>query len=335
VTEPESRGREAPTLELNDAIFRSPGGAAALAPAVSLHTDARRVGLVGDWQPLFRALSGQATIASGTARVLGCDLDVALARGVVGFAACDATLPSSFSVREYLEHAARLSHGSRARAHADARRTLDEYGLSELATQKLGRLLPYQSRALSIACAALIAPEVIWLEAPLRDLDAASADYVARLCAHAATRSRLIVSAALPSTPSPERTLLDDCAELFVMQHGTLVAEGPPETVFAPSARFLVSITGVKASEFAGALTGAGCRLTQQTNRAAFGALLATSSRVTRYLVELPQPASPDLVLDTALEQGVTVLELEPLFGAQTLASRAHPESDARGISPL
>lgn len=319
MTEPQSPAREAATLELRDAIFRS--ARAAPAAPLSLHSDARRIGLVGDWQPLFRTLSGEAGIASGKARIFGCDLDVALARGVVGFAPCDQALPSSFSAREYLEHAARLSHGSRTRAQADARRTLDEYGLSELATQKLGRLPPYQLRALSIACAALTAPPVIVLETPLRDLDAASADYVARLCAHAATHSRLLVSAALPSTPSPERSLLDDCAELFLVQHGALVAEGPPELVFAPSARFLVSITGIKAGDFAGALTGAGCRLTQQTSRTTFNALLAPGSRVTRYLIELPQPASPDLVLDTALEQGVTVLELEPLFDPQTLAS--------------
>ena len=303
---------QAATLELREASFRR-AGSSVVGP-FSLRSEARSVGLIGAWEPLFLALTGAATVASGSANVLGCVIGDALASGVVGFAPCDPPLPASFSVREYLEHAARLSHGSRTRAADDARRTLAEFGLAELAAHKLGQLLPYQTRALGIAVAALGAPPVLCLEAPLRGLDASSADYIARLCAHAAERSRVVVSSALPSTPSAERALLDTCGELFLLQHGALVAHGSAEAVFAPSARYLLTLVGAKSAELATALSNAGCKLSQQASPTTFSALLAAGSRVTRYLVELPTPGSPDLLLDSARGAGVTVLELEPLF---------------------
>jgi ABC-type Na+ transport system ATPase subunit NatA len=300
------------TLELEGATFRRAG--AALSAPLSLRSDARRIGLVGAWEPLFLALSGQASVSSGIARIFGCEIESALARGVVGFAPCDPQLPASFTVREYLEHAARLNHGSRARARDDARRTLEDLGLGELTQLQLGRLVPHQARALGIAFAALTTPAVLCLETPLRGLDAASADYVARLCAHVAERSSVILSSALPQSPSAERALLEACDELFRLEHGALVAQGPPLAVFAPGARYLLTLTGSQHTELALALTRAGCKLTAQAAPTEFSGLLAPDRVVTRYLVELPEAGSPDLLLDSALGAGVTVLELEPLL---------------------
>lgn len=301
-----------PTLELREASFRRAGEPATA--ALSVCSRARRVGLIGEWQPLFQALTGDARGAGGSAWIFGCELELSLAHGVVGFAPCDPPLPASLSVREYLEQSARLSHGSRARAQHEAQRMLDEYGLVQLGSQKLAQLQLYQSRALGIALAALTAPPVLCLEAPMRGLDAASADYVARLCAHAAQQSLLIVSAELPSTPSAERALLEQCDELFLLQRGVLVAHGAPQSVLAASPRYLLTLVGARDSEWVSALTAAGCAVSERPSSTAFSALLSPGSRVTRYLVELPrETASPDLLLDAALDAGVTVLELEPL----------------------
>src|SRR5689334_19270761 len=104
----------APTLDLRQFMPRAPG--ASWSSPISLRADAPRVGLVGDWQPLFELLVGRAETFGGTATVLGCALESAVSRGVLGYAACDPPLPGSFSVTEYLQHAARLSHGSASRA---------------------------------------------------------------------------------------------------------------------------------------------------------------------------------------------------------------------------
>lgn len=299
------------TLELHEATFRRAG--ATLLAALSVRSNARRIGLVGDWEPLFRTLTGDANISSGSAQIFGCELGAAIDRGIVGFAACDPALPASLSVRDYLQHAARLSHGSHSRATSDARRTLDEYGLTELASLELAQLVLHQRRALGIACAALTAPPVLVLEAPLRDLDAASASYVARLCTHAGERSQLIVSSGAPSTPSAERALLDECDELFLLQRGALVAHGPPNVVFAAGTRYLLTLAGQNGGELSATLEASGCQLSELTSPTTFQGLLTEGRHVCRYCVELPNSGSPDLLLDAALAAGMTVLELEPV----------------------
>ena len=289
---------EPATLELRDVTIRRAGSA--LLTSVSLRTDAQRVGLVGDWEPLFEALTGHAQVASGSAQFLGVELRQALARNVVGFAPCDPALPGSFSVLEYLRHAARLSHGSPARALADSKRALEEYRLSELATRKLSQLARFERRALGIVCASLSAPPVLCLETPLRGLDAEPADYIARLCTEAAKRSRLIVSANFPRAPSPEHALLDACQELCVISRGAVLAQGAPNQILAPSTRYLLCVRGAKAAAFSGVLEAAGCRLSE-------------SGGPGRYLVELPEGGSSDLLLDAALGSQLVVLELRPL----------------------
>ena len=296
-------GDAAPTLELRQFTSRSPG--AAWRAPLTLRADARRVALVGDWEPLFQVLGARAEVGGGNATILGCALESAIRHGILGFAACDPPLPGSFSVTEYLQHAARLSHGSASRAAHDAKRALERYGLSELAKRKLAELALYQRRALGIAFATLTEPAVACLEAPLRGLDAPSADYVARLCVEAAARSRLVLSAALPSSPSPERSLLDACDEVFVLAHGVLVAHGAPSAVFGAGSRYALRVKGEKIEDFAGALRSRGVRL-------------EAHPEVGRFNVELPSSSSEstDVLLDAALDHGLIVLELEPIFVA-------------------
>jgi ABC-type cobalamin/Fe3+-siderophores transport system ATPase subunit len=292
-----TRSSERATLELRDVTIRRAGSA--LLSSLSVRSEAHRVGLIGDWEPLFQALTGRAHL-SGSAQILGCELQQALSRGVVGFAPCDAPLPGSFSVLEYLRHAARLSHGSPARALADSKRALDEYRLSDLAPRKLAQLAVFERRALAIVCASLTTPPVLCLETPLRGLDAEPADYIARLCNEAAKRSRVIVSANFPSAPSPEYALLDACQELCVLSRGAALAQGAPNQILAPSTRYWLRVSGAKAAVFSGVLEAAGC-------------LVRERDGVGRYLVELPGRGTSDLLLDAALASELVVLELRPL----------------------
>jgi sodium transport system ATP-binding protein len=294
-----SEGHAEPvTLELRDVTIRRAGSA--LLTSLSVRSDAHRLGLIGDWEPLFQALTGRAQLSSGSAQLMGCPLERALSRNVVGFAPCDAPLPGSFSVLEYLRHAARLSHGSPARALSDSKRALEQYRLEELATRKLGQLALFERRALAIVCAALSTPPVLCLETPLRGLDAEPADYIARLCNEAAKRSRVIASASFPSAPSPEHALLDACQELCVLSRGALVGQGTPTQILAPSTRYWLSVSGAKAGTFSALLEAAGCRLRERDG-------------LGRYLVDLPESGTSDLLLDAARASELVVLELRPL----------------------
>jgi len=290
-----------PTLELQRFVLRSAGPT--WGAPLSVRSNARCIGLVGDWEPLFQVLSGRDEAASGSANILSCPLETAISRGILGYAACDAVLPGSFTVSEYLRHAARLTHGSSSRALHDAQRALDRYGLAELAKRKLAELALYQRRALGIALSTLTAPPVVCLEAPLRGLDAPSADYIARLCGEAAAHSRVLLSAALPASPSPERSLLDACDELLVHARGAIVAQGAPEAVFAAGARYSLSVRGERIAAFSAALHEAGVRLEPRAQPGSFSVVLPDAAN-----------ASTDLLLDTALDHGLVVVELEPLF---------------------
>ena len=292
---PSSNGAQ-PTLELRQFTLRS---AAQWASPVSVCSHAARIGLVGDWQPLFELLSGRGQALGGSAQVLGCELESAIARGILGFAACDVPLPGSFTVTEYLEHAARLSHGSLRRAEREAQRALDRYGLGELAKRKLAQLVLYQRRALGIAVSTLTAPPVVCLEAPVRGLDAPSTVYITQLCREASAHSRVILSSALPNAASAERSLLEACDELFVSRLGTKVTHGAPSQIFAGSTHYGITVKGAQIAAFAQALSGAGVRLEPRAEAGSFNA-------------ELPENGSSDLLLDAALDHGLIVLELEP-----------------------
>lgn len=298
--EPTAHG-EPPTLELHALGVRRAGSA--LLAGLSLSSHAARIGLIGDWSGLFQALTAQAEVAAGTGRIFGTEIAHALAQGTVSFAPCDPPLPSSFTIAEYLRHAARLSHGSAARAVRDAQQVLEDYGLAEFAKRKLSELASHQRRALGIACAALAAPAVVCLEAPLRGLDVEAADYIVRLCGIAAQRSRVIVSSGVPGSPSPDRSLMDGCEQLFWLERGTLIRQGTPAEVFAPGLRYALTVKGAQVAAFSAALGTAGCRLSQRDGAG-------------RYWVELPEHGSSDLLLDAALAAELVVLELEPLLSA-------------------
>ena len=291
------RHRDVPTLELREVGWRGEGGASASLGFSSL---AQRIGWVGDAQPLLRALLGQEPIARGTARILGSELGHAIADGVLGVAPCDPELPPTFTVTEYLEHAARLTHGSRRRALKDAALALSRFDLGGLAPRVLSRLAPFERRALGIVTASLTSPPVVLLEAPLRGLDAPAADYIASLCTRAGEHSRVIVSSGYPRTPSAERTLLDSCDELFVIEHGVLIAHGSPSAVFTPTRHYQITVKGAQIAAFSSALSAAQCKLSALAQLGSFN-------------VELPPESSTDLLLDTALAHDLTVLDLEPL----------------------
>src|SRR6187402_2150410 len=110
------------TLELANVAFLGSS-----AEPLSLSSSGRRLGLVGDWEPLFRAFLEPRAITQGKARVIGLEPSAALGSGRVGLALCDPALPVEFSVREYLEQAARLAHGSASKGSSEAQRSLDRF----------------------------------------------------------------------------------------------------------------------------------------------------------------------------------------------------------------
>ncbi len=292
------------TLELRAARFRE---SAESVEALTLRSEARVVGMIGEWGAFFRALTGAGV--EGAARVCGFSLDEALAAGIAGFAPCDPDLPPSFTVTEYLEHAARLAHGSRSRAKTDFRRALDDFALAPIAATKLAELTLGERRMLVVATAALGAPAVCLLEAPLRGLDAAASDRLVRACRKIAERSRVIVSSEAPSTPSPARALLDACGESFWLERGKLSAHGTAAQLLARSSRYQVTFAGARSKPLEEALIAADCSLALRDDG------IINGKPASRYTMAAPNDATATKILDVAASKSITVLELEPLRG--------------------
>lgn len=300
----------APTLELDAAIFAREG-AAPEAP-LTLQFAAGQLGLVGDWDVLFEAALGTARRVSGTAQMAGSAIEDCLAQGTVGLAMCDPVLPGSFTVDSYLAHAARLAHGHKARAEADAARVLADFGLRDLAGKKLASLVPYQRRALGIATAALGRPRVICLQTPLFGLDAAAADYVHALVRRAREQCPVVVTGPRPISPSPEQALFDDCDCVALRAHGTLVAQGPPAAVFSGQARYLLTLVGSNGARFEDIVRGSGSQIAPTHAPANLPNVLPTEVSPHSYVVDLAPGASTDVLLDAALDTEMLVVELEP-----------------------
>jgi len=299
----------APTLELGAAVFRRDG--VDLNAALSLRSDARRLGLVGDWGFVFDALTGHARCVSGSATIAGAPFEGALASGRVGVAACHAPLPEVLTVRDYLGHAARLCHGQARRAAEEAERALTEFDWHQLGERKLGLLVPHQKRALAIIQASLGGPELVCVQSPLLGLDAQSADYVLTLLERVAARSRLIVTALLPLTPSPDRNLLDACSELVVRERAGLTS-GPPDVVLEPPPRYLLTLVGRGGAEFSAIVSAAGARLSSARVFESVSRVLPRDAQLTSYLVDLPPGSTTDLLVDAALAAGMVLIDLEP-----------------------
>lgn len=288
---------------------------AALLDGLSCSSSADRLGLVGDWSPLFRVLGSQAVVSAGRLFVHGAAAGEAVQQGSVGLAVCDPPLPPDLRAAEYLAASASLLGLGRADARRAASGVLERLGLTSLAPRKLAQLGVPERRALLLLHAMLGEPPVLALETPLAGLDDAAGAWLLELVFRAAFEKRLIVSVANAAPSGPERALLDRAAELMVLGAGSLLRQGPPAEALAPARRVLVTVLR-RAPALAQRLSedGAVVHVTQ-----ASGVLarfpregLADLGEAARLLVELPEGGAADLVLAAALATEAPIVELVP-----------------------
>jgi ABC-type multidrug transport system ATPase subunit len=280
---------------------------------LSVTSSAQKLGLVGDWGPLYRALAGEAEVSGGRAELAGVALERAVRQGTVGLSLCDRPLPDAFTVGEYLEHAARLNGDTRKAARSEALRVLDALELMTLTKRKLGALSLHEQRALGLALSAIGKPALVCLETPLARLDALGQDYLAAPLARLAEQHALVVSVLSADASCGECSLLDDLDEVLWLERGLLVAQGPPAELLLGRDQYLVAIVG-SPRMLIGALEQRGCHVTAAGQVDAIAALLGDAkATVERLRVKLPGAASADLILDLALATGTRVIEFVPV----------------------
>jgi ABC-type multidrug transport system ATPase subunit len=302
------------TLLLHFEAARIDSASGVLCQELSCRSEARTLGLVGDWSPLFRVLSCDARVTRGRATVLERPADSVVRGGIVGLALCDPELPARWTALEYLTESAALMGMSGAKS--GARQALNLLGLEALSQRRLGQLNPVERRALMLAHAWLGPPQALALEKPLSRLDEAAQRYLMELIFRAASSVKIMVSVESVAEVGVERALLDRAEEVLVLREGVVVAQGSAETAFSPSARFLISVSK-KAPLLAQRLVEMGCTV-QVAQRDGLIATLGVTSAgsmaeladAARLIVEVE---NADTLLRLSVELEAPIHELEPL----------------------
>lgn len=309
---------DSPTLEAKGARIDLRGQP--LVARLELTSDAERVALLGDWSALFRLLSGEAELASGTLRIAGVDVPRGVAEGVVGLMRLEPLLPGAWSSEQFLASSAELAGTPRKASQKLAFETLEQLGLVELAARRLAHLPPAERRALLIAHAVLTNPRVLCLEEPLAGLDTHAETCVLAVIEHASADRRLLVALSAPELSVGSRQLVRSCSQRLRLTAGVVL----PELDDTPVTSRVTATVSRNHQAFATALSARG--LTHHATHEA-GMLNALTSPAAgpcwRYLIELPAGTSAP-ILDAALETDAGLVELIPLSpGAQRAAFRA------------
>ncbi|MEB2324381.1 MAG: BatA domain-containing protein [Sorangiineae bacterium] len=176
-------------------------------------------------------------------------------------------------------------------------------GLTALAARPCSSLTPFERRACSLAEAALGAPPVLAVEAPLAGLDEPAEQAMLAVLERARARHRLIVSVETAPATGAAKNLLDALGEVIVLQAGRVVAEGSAETALGRAPRYLVRVTR-HAAAFAAALAERGFAPTRASPDGA------------RLVVEVGAAGDPSALVEVALELGAPIVELAPLAPA-------------------
>lgn len=294
-------------------------GGAALFDGLDCSTSADWVVLIGPWQPLFALMARRASLVGGSVRVNGHAALDAVRDGVAGLVTADVPLPLGWTGSEYLTQSARLIAELDRRSAPDAvRAAVDVLGVPGIAARRIGTLSAAERRVLLIVHALIGAPAVLALESPLAGLDAWTQNWVLEAVLRAASGRRLLTSIEAVEEAGPERNLLDRATEILWLDGGQICAQGPPSTALGSSRRYLVTVLA-HGAELAEVLERRGCAVHDALAAGARSAVLIAAG-ATRFVIELPDELTPDVVLGCAVDVEAPVVELVP-FGAVRVSS--------------
>jgi ABC-2 type transport system ATP-binding protein len=281
---------------------------------LTLETRGDHVAIAGDPRSLFAAitgvpladpaafegaLGGEALVIAGSLALAGRDVARRAHLAAMGAAPHDPPLPPAFTASDYVAWGARLAGAGKRAAQDLAAAALARIGLEGARKKKLDELTWPERRALSLAQAIVMGPEVLVAESPLSGLEGAAAAFVMRALLAASEGRRALVSVARLDAGSVEGALARGASHLVVLAGGDVALEGPPADLFAASK--VVSLLVLRHAEALRAeLSAQGITL---------------SGGPTRFSARLPTGATPRHILVAAAAARATVVEMIPVLG--------------------
>lgn len=299
-------------LRLDDARLGIDGVTAV--DGLSFEAEGQLVAWLGDFAPLFSLLAGDAELLSGNAMLDGAPLSHAVARGHVGLALANPTLPKGWTVETVLEHSARLTGMTRRQARVSAADALARIGFSALATRRFETLTLGEQRVMMLAHALLGEPAVIAAERPFSGLDGPNEALVDGALTRACEGRGVVLSFDSVGETGTDRGWLDRAHHVVCVQGGVVVGSGPPAAVLGGVSHFVLTV-----ARNAGALlTALAERNLSVTDRAVDRALLLElhSADVPASFVVGGEGADVvERIVSAAVDTEAPLLELRPALG--------------------
>lgn len=272
--------------------------------SVSLKLQEGRIGLLGPngagKSSLLKTLLGLVEPATGTARVLDCDvkrqpLEV---RTLVGYMPEGDSIFPDLTAVEYCTLAAELCGLPRAEAIARAHQVLHYAGLGEARYRKLGSFSTGMRQRARLAQAFVGDPKLLLLDEPTSGLDPQGREEMLALIWDIPARTGASVILSTHILPDVEKT----CDQVLVLAGGEVLYTGPLASLIAPEKNaFELRIKG-DPEQLRPALEMARCTVRKQSGRLE---------------VLVPPGESASYILRIAVETGAQVRHLAPL--TQTL----------------
>ncbi|WP_050435654.1 ABC transporter ATP-binding protein [Chondromyces crocatus] len=273
-----------------------------------------RVLCAGDTQALFAAVSGmplmprgqatpgdapgEARVVAGSLLLAGRDVSRAEQLSVMGVAPLDPPLPPAWTAEAYVTWSARLGGAGAFVARGTAAASLTLVGLGHARHRRLDGLALPERRAMMLAAAIVLSPEVVVLEDPLSGLDGMAAAFVLSAIAAATRGRRALISTGRLDRTGPTGALVGGASDLLVLSAGELVFAGTPADASGGRRLFALVVRG-QTESLQEALSARGLTL-----RAGAG----------RLLVSLPEGASTRAIVEAAAEVRAPIVEMVPVI---------------------
>jgi ABC-2 type transport system ATP-binding protein len=182
---------------------------------------------------LDEELPGEAYVVAGALRLAGRNVADSSHVSLMGAAPLDPPLPPTWSAEEYVAWGARLA-GARRRSATDlAVSALARVGLLPARKRLTSVLSHAERRALVLAQAIVMAPEILIAESPLSGLEGAAATFVLDALVQATEGRRAIFSVTRIDPASPEGRLARAASHVIVLAGGEIALEGTPSELFS------------------------------------------------------------------------------------------------------
>ena len=301
-----------PLLDLDDARIECTTGV--LFDGLRCRAFGGRIALLGPWDALFRLLGGDARLTAGHAAIDGVAVPAGVAAGKVGVARQDVPFPAKWRGLDYLVQSARLS-GWSGSPERRGRAVIEQLGLSRIAERPLKVMTPAERRAILIAHAVVSEPTTLALEAPLDDLDQASASRLASLIERAATGRKLIVSVR-DELPGSARELLETTDVIVALRpRGEVELLRAVDLSAAVGRRYVIAVPR-QAGPFATELERRGVHIERlgagpdAASPVAFPPELGDQPG--QFVVRLAEGLGTDVLLDASLALNLPIVHLAP-----------------------